>query len=94
MNCSLYEDRNRVIHRFIISEITIADVQIISHRYYGIRERIKLIVDDLESDQIRLNIGMTTDNENNPGNKSYHMFATLAKIGSLDYFMGKTSKNI
>jgi hypothetical protein len=83
----LYEDRNRVIHRFIISEITMAEVEDISHKYYNIRERMKVIVDNLESEQIRLRVGMTTEDENDPGNKSHHMLATLAKIGSLDYFM-------
>jgi hypothetical protein len=87
----LYEDRNRVIHRFIISEITMAEVEDISHKYYNIRERMKVIVDNLESEQIRLRVGMTTEDENDPGNKSHHMLATLAKIGSLDYFMGENT---
>ena len=82
----LYEDRNRVIHRFIISEITLVEVESISHQYYIIRERIKGIVDDLESEQIKLGIGMVTSDENDPGNKTSHLQDYLGKIGSLNYF--------
>jgi len=84
---ALYEDRNRVIHRFIISEITLNEVEAISHKYYIIRERIKIIVDDLESEQIKLGIGMITSDENDPGNKSNHLKNSLGKIGSLNYFI-------
>jgi hypothetical protein len=83
---ALYEDRNRVIHRFIISEITLAEVETISYKYYGVREKIKLIVDDIESEQIRLNVGMTTQDEDNPGNKSPHLKSAIGKIGKLDYY--------
>ncbi|MEJ0104724.1 MAG: hypothetical protein WDO19_20175 [Bacteroidota bacterium] len=82
----LYEDRNRVIHRFIISEITLSEVESISHEYYIIRERVKVIVDDLESEQIKLGIGMVTSDETDPGNKSNHLQDNLGKIGSLSYF--------
>lgn len=87
----LYEDRNRVIHRFIISEITLAEVETISYKYYEVRERIKLIVDDIESEQIRLNIGMTTQDEDDPGNKSHHLKSVIGKIGKLDYYIEKDS---
>lgn len=86
---ALYEDRNRVIHRFIISEITMAEVERISHEYYLIREKMKNIMADIESEQIKLNVGMVTTDEDVPGNKSHHMSDTLAKIGSLNYFMEK-----
>lgn len=82
----LYEDRNRVIHRFIISEITLADVESISYDYYQIREKIKQVVDDIESEQIRQNIGMTTVDETDPGDKSFHMHFPMGKIGKLKYF--------
>jgi len=83
----LYEDRNRVIHRFIISEITLAEVESISHSYYKIRERIKVIVDDIESEQIKSGIGMVTLDQDDPGNKSNHLRDNLSKIGSLNYFV-------
>lgn len=44
----LYEDRNRVTHRFSISEITLAEVERIAYDYYFLREEIKIIVDNLE----------------------------------------------
>lgn len=82
----LYEDRNRVIHRFIISEITLTDVESISYNYYQVREKIKQVVDDIESEQIKQNIGMTTIDETDPGNKSPYMHFVMGKIGKLEYF--------
>ncbi|MGE0567698.1 MAG: hypothetical protein AB7O73_07090 [Bacteroidia bacterium] len=82
----LYEDRNRVVHRFIISEITLADVESISYEYYQIREKIKQAVDDIESEQIKQNIGMTTVDESDPGNKSPYMHFFMGKIGKVQYF--------
>lgn len=82
----LYDHRNRVVHRFIISEITLAEVETISYRYYEMRERIKVIVDDLESEQLRLGVGMTTMDAGDPGNKSDFLKTTTAKMGKADYF--------
>lgn len=87
----LYEDRNRVIHRFVISEITLAEVETISYKYYEVREKIKFIVDNIESEQIRLNVGMVTTDEEDPGNKSHHLHSTMGKIGKLDYYDEKDS---
>lgn len=82
----LYEDRNRVIHRFIISEITLAEVERIAHNYYFLREDMKIIVDNLETEQVNLNVGMTTTDENDPGNRSPNLVDILGKIGTLSYF--------
>jgi len=82
----LYNERNRVVHRFIISEITLAEIESISYEYYMIREKIKQVVDDLESEQIKQNIGMTTVDETDPGNKSPYMQLFVGKIGKLRYF--------
>jgi hypothetical protein len=90
----LYEDRNRVVHRFIISEITLADVESISYEYYQVRENIKQIVDDIESEQIKQNIGMTTVDESDPGNKSPYMHFFMGKIGKLRYFDESKESNI
>jgi hypothetical protein len=86
---SLYEDRNRVIHRFIISEITLAEVESISYFYYEVREKIKLLIDDIESEQIRLNIGMTTIDDKDLGIKSHQLKIPIGKIGKLNYFEEK-----
>jgi hypothetical protein len=85
----LYEDRNRVIHRFIISEITLAEVEQIVYDYYFLMEDIKIIIDDLESEQLKLNVGMTTTNEEDPGNRSPNLTNILGKIGTLSYFESK-----
>lgn len=82
----LYEDRNRVIHRFIISEITLAEVETIAYDYYFLREEIKIIVDDLETEQVGLNVGMTITDENDPGNRSPNLVDILGKIGTVSYF--------
>ena len=83
----LYEDRNRVIHRFIISEITLAEVEQIAYQYYFLREDIKLIIDDIETEQLRLNVGMIITNEEDEGNKSHNLKNVLSKIGTLRYFL-------
>jgi hypothetical protein len=87
----LYEDRNKVIHRFIISEITLAEVEQIAIDYYFLREDIKQLVDDLETEQVNANIGMTTTDENDPGNRSPNMTNFLGKIGTISYFESKES---
>lgn len=84
---NLYEDRNRVIHRFIISEITLAEVEQIAYQYYFLREDIKVTIDDIETEQLRLNVGMTINDEEDMGNKSHHLKDVLAKIGTLSYFL-------
>lgn len=84
---SLYDDRNRVIHRFIISEITLAEVEEIAYRYYLMHEKINKIVYDLESEQIRLNVGMTIKGTRN--DKENYLDYIKSKIGKLDYFSEK-----
>ena len=76
----LYDDRNRVIHRFIISEITFAEVEEISYKYYKVRQKVNTIIYDIEEEQIRLNIGMTR--------KSWDKETT----DNLDYIKGKIGK--
>jgi hypothetical protein len=57
---TLYEDRNRVVHRFIISEITLAEVEDIAFRYYQIMNEINRIIYEIEQEQIKRGVGMTT----------------------------------
>lgn len=84
----LYEDRNRVMHRFIISEITLAEVEEIAYKYYQKQESVNQIIYDIESEQIRLNVGMTTKGsiDRSEGN---HLDYIKGKIGKLDYFDDK-----
>lgn len=84
----LYDDRNRVIHRFIISEITLAEVEEISFRYYQKQQRINKFIYDLESEQIKLNIGMTRVN-NDKQNDDKHLYYIKGKIGKQNYFDDK-----
>lgn len=78
----LYNDRNRVIHRFIISDITLAEVEEIAYQYYQKRQSINRIIYDLENEQIKLNIGMTSKGNIETDPHDYIM----GKIGKLNYF--------
>lgn len=86
----LYDDRNRVIHRFIISEITYAEVEEISYKYYKIREKINSLIYDIEAEQIHLNVGITRKggNEGTTSQLDY----IKGKIAKQDYFEDKSDK--
>jgi hypothetical protein len=79
----LYDDRNRVIHRFIISEITLAEIKGISYEYYKMANRIIKIVYDIEAEQITLGVGMTTSGDGSTGVSPYELIK--GKIGIEDY---------
>lgn len=76
----LYDDRNRVIHRFVISEITLAEVENIAYEYSKMSERINKILYDIEALQIERNVGITRKGDNEEENP-------------IDFFRGKISKN-
>ena len=82
----LYDDRNRVMHRFIISEITLAEVEDISYNYYKMLQKINSIIYDLESEQIKLNVGMTANGKED--NEDY-INSIKGKIGKQNYFENK-----
>jgi len=79
----LYDNRNRVIHRFIISEITLAEVENIAYQYYQMQQKINSIIYDIESKQIKLGIGMTKKGESNKDN---NIDFIRGKIGKQNYF--------
>lgn len=85
---ALYEDRNRVMHRFIISEITLAEVEDIAYQYYQEKKAITQIIYNIESEQISLNVGMTTKGSIDP-NEGNHLDYIKGKIGIVDYFEDK-----
>ena len=58
----LYDDRNRVIHRYIISEITTNEVLMIVQSYEDVRKRVAAQVNDLEQLQTQRGVGMTVRN--------------------------------
>ena len=60
---ALYNRRNRVIHRYIISMITTKDVLDIAWEYDSLKHEVSDHVAELEKEQIRLEIGMTVSGE-------------------------------
>ena len=82
-----YENRNRVIHRFIISEITLAEVEEIAYKYSQKLEELNSIIYALESEQIKLNVGMTRKGDAKEENN--HLNYIKGKIGKLNYFSNK-----
>ncbi len=54
----LYDLRNRVIHRYIISHLKTVDIANISIKYFFLSERINTILKEIEDDQIEQGIGI------------------------------------
>jgi hypothetical protein len=88
----LYEDRNRVVHRFIISEITLAEVEYIAFRYYQISNEINRIIYEIEQEQIKMGIGITTVDKGGEINELLEKWID-EKLGRLSYFENKAQKN-
>jgi len=55
----LYDDRNRVVHRYVISSITTSDVLAIAVRYEAAEQRVTAAVGHLEEQQVCIEVGMT-----------------------------------
>lgn len=88
----LYDDRNRVVHRFIISEITLAKVEEIAYEYYKMRQKVTTIVYNIESEQIKLGVGMTRlDTESKFDDPLDYI---KGKISKLSYFDEKENKKV
>jgi len=85
----LYDDRNRVIHRFIISEITLAEVENIAYHYYQLQQKINSIIYNIESKQIETGIGMTKRGNHNTEN---YIDFIRGKIGKQNYFEKKKNE--
>jgi hypothetical protein len=86
----LYDDRNRVVHRFIISEIRLTEVEEITFDYVRIMRQCSQIISDLETEQLQRGVGMVTEDEEEKGNKSPHLNFITGKIGNLDYLIDQT----
>jgi hypothetical protein len=56
---ALYSERNRVVHRYVISEITTEDVFRIARRYRAAIPKVGAVVSTLERRQIEVGVGMT-----------------------------------
>lgn len=59
----LYRERNKVVHRYIITDIRTEDIKKIAYEYYQLSEKIDTIVNDLEKKQNDLNVGIHKNNE-------------------------------
>ena len=81
----LYEDRNRVVHRFIISEITVAEIEDIAFNYHKLCEQINKVIYDLEEEQIKLKVGMTVKGGSNQDEAEALEFI-MGKVGKDNYF--------
>lgn len=57
----LYKRRNKVVHRYIISEITTDQVLQIANEYQGLIEVISAVIYKLEEKQIKLGVGITVN---------------------------------
>ncbi len=55
----LYGERNKVVHRYIISDITTIQIDNVARRYYRLSEKVKNAIVRLEDEQIQKGIGMT-----------------------------------
>jgi len=55
----LYDIRNKVIHRFFISEVEYSHLEIVCTRYERVYSQLWQITYDLEADQIKNGVGMT-----------------------------------
>lgn len=56
---TLYDIRNKIIHRFFISEVEYSHLEIVCTRYERVYDELWKITYDLESEQINKGIGMT-----------------------------------
>jgi hypothetical protein len=83
----LYEERNKVVHRYIISDLTSKDVLHTAIKYDKIRDIIKDKVADLEKEQIRTGKGMTTTKPTNIAVDTLEIIKEMArqKHGGLDF---------
>jgi len=57
----LYHKRNRVVHRYIISNITTTEVLLIAQRYSDMVHAVNQSVHKLEGEQLRRCVGMTLE---------------------------------
>jgi len=55
---SLYKERNKVVHRYIITDLRTRELVEISNRYYELEEKVGEIVSDLEQKQYKQKVGI------------------------------------
>jgi hypothetical protein len=72
---SLYKDRNRVVHRYVISAITTDEVLAIAISLDAAKEAVANQIADLEDEQVRKGVGMTRVAEHGPTREDVMSFA-------------------
>lgn len=75
---NIYDARNSVIHRYIITEITTAKVLDIGIRYEKLLQEINSRIFEIEKEQITLGIGMTVSGPNFEGPEAQKWLKEMA----------------
>jgi uncharacterized protein YecA (UPF0149 family) len=79
---NLYQRRNKVVHRYIISEITTDQVLQIANEYQQLIDEISAIIYELEEEQIKRRVGIAVSDDNVPvtlRNKTKSLIYEMAK---------------
>jgi hypothetical protein len=69
----LYKERNKVIHRYIITDIKTQHVLKIAYQYYLLEQKIEILVNAMEQKQFELKIGINATDQP-PGNMPDELF--------------------
>lgn len=87
---ALYGFRNKVIHRFFISDIEYAHIGIVLDRYELVYQRLFTLVYELESQQISKGVGMTVLGKTDEEDKRSIFNEVVKKIDSQNVEVLKT----
>ena len=87
---AIYDDRNRVIHRYIITEITTAEVLHIGIRYEKLLQEINNRIFEIEKEQVTLGIGMTVGGPNFEGTEAKKWIKDMAEEKHSSNWLSKT----
>ena len=87
---AIYDDRNRVIHRYIITEITTAEVLHIGIRYEKLLQEINNRIFEIEKEQVTLGIGMTVSGPNFEGTEAKKWIKDMAEEKHSSNWLSKT----
>jgi hypothetical protein len=74
----LYDDRNRVIHRYIISRITTSEVLNIAIRYEAMVRTLSERIHAIEKRQIEEGVGITVTGQTSEGSEGQRFIEELA----------------
>lgn len=90
---SLYQQRNRVVHRYIISELTTEDVLNIGIAYEKVIQDVSAAVGILEQEQIKMGVGMTRSEKVEFGLGEF-LDLSSGKHGNANLTSGLRKKNV